>query len=227
MKGLVLSSGGVDSTTCLGIAIDKYGVKNVSAVSIFYGQKHKKELEQAKKIAQHYGVNHYVLDLSEIFKSSNCALLSSSNQSVSHKSYAEQIADNGMVNTYVPFRNGLMLSSVASLAMSIYSNDEIEIFIGAHADDATGNAYADCSIEFVNAISEAIRIGTYQKVNIVAPLVNKNKTQVVEMGLRLNVPYGLTWSCYEGGNKPCGVCATCRDRAVAFSENGVIDPAIK
>ncbi len=227
MKALVLSSGGVDSTTCIGIAINKHGVENVSTVSIFYEQKHKKELEQAEKIAQYYGVKHYVLDLSGIFKFSNCALLTGSTQSISHKSYAEQIAEDGEVNTYVPFRNGLMLSSVASLAMSIYPEDNIEVYIGAHADDAAGNAYADCSMEFVSTIASAISIGTYQKVNIVAPLVNKNKAQVVETGLRLGVPYELTWSCYEGNEKPCGVCATCRDRAAAFIANNVIDPANK
>ena len=226
MKALVLSSGGVDSTTCIGIAIDKLGKENVSTVSVFYGQKHAKELECANKVAKFYGVKHYELDLSSIMKYSNCPLLKGSTEKIKHESYAEQIEENGegMVSTYVPFRNGLMLSSVATLAMSIYPNEEVEIYLGAHADDSAGRAYADCSEEFTNAMKEAIYIGTYEKVTVKAPLVNMTKADVVKTGLKLKVPYELTWSCYEGGEKQCGTCGTCIDRKNAFKQNGVKDP---
>ena len=120
LKALVLSSGGVDSTTCLALAVDKLGAENVSSVSIFYGQKHQKELLQAKKIADYYKVNHYELDLSAMFAQSNCALLKNSTQEIEESTYKEQITAHGKVNTYVPFRNGLFLASVASLAGSIY-----------------------------------------------------------------------------------------------------------
>lgn len=228
MKALVLSSGGVDSTTCIGIAVSELGKENVSTVSIFYGQKHKKELEQARKIAQFYGVKHYELDLASILAYSNCPLLAGSTEEIKHKSYAEQIAEDGegMVSTYVPFRNGLMLSAVASLAVSIYPKEKVEIYIGAHADDAAGSAYADCSAEFVNTMDKAIQIGTYNDVCIKAPLVNMNKAEVVKTGLSLKVPYELTWSCYEGGDKPCGTCGTCIDRANAFKANNIKDPAL-
>ena len=227
-KAVVLSSGGVDSTTCISIAIDELGSENVSTVSVFYGQKHSKELECAKKIAEYYGVKHYELDLSVIFKYSNCPLLSQSTEEIAHESYAEQIAKNGegMVRTYVPFRNGLMLSAVASLAVSIYPNDMVDIYLGAHADDSAGRAYADCSEEFTDAIGKAINIGTYEKVNLRAPLVNLSKAEVVREGLELGTPYELTWSCYEGGETPCGTCATCIDRAIAFKLNGIKDPAL-
>lgn len=226
MKALVLSSGGVDSTTCVGIAVDKLGKENVSTVSVFYGQKHAKELECANKVAKFYGVKHYELDLSSIMKYSNCPLLKGSTKKIKHESYAEQIKENGegMVSTYVPFRNGLMLSSVATLAMSIYPNEEVEIYLGAHADDSAGRAYADCSEEFTNAMKEAIHIGTYEKVTVKAPLVNMTKADVVKTGLELKVPYELTWSCYEGGEKQCGTCGTCIDRKNAFKQNGVKDP---
>lgn len=226
MKALVLSSGGVDSTTCIGIAIDKLGKENVSTVSVFYGQKHAKELECANKVAKFYGVKHYELDLSSIMKYSNCPLLKGSTEKIKHESYAEQIEENGegMVSTYVPFRNGLMLSSVATLAMSIYPNEEVEIYLGAHADDSAGRAYADCSEEFTDAMKEAIYIGTYEKVTVKAPLVNMTKADVVKTGLKLKVPYELTWSCYEGGEKQCGTCGTCIDRKNAFMQNGVKDP---
>lgn len=225
-KGIVLSSGGVDSTTCIGIAVDKLGAENVSTVSVFYGQKHSKELECAKKIAEYYGVKHYELDLSSLMKYSNCPLLASSTETISHKSYADQIEENGegMVSTYVPFRNGLMLSAVAALAMSIYPDNETIIYLGAHADDAAGNAYADCSFDFVSAMASAINIGTYEKVTVSAPLVSLNKAAVVNKGLELGVPYQLTWSCYEGGDMQCGTCGTCIDRKNAFKMNGVTDP---
>ena len=227
-KAIVLSSGGVDSTTCLSIAIDELGIENVSTVSVFYGQKHSKELECAKKIAEYYGVKHYELDLSSIFKYSNCPLLSQSTEEIVHESYAEQIAkdEEGIVRTYVPFRNGLMLSAVASLAVSIYPNDIVYIYLGAHADDSAGRAYADCSEEFTNAIGQAINIGTYEKVNLRTPLVNLSKAEVVREGLELGTPYELTWSCYEGQGNPCGKCATCIDREIAFKLNGIEDPAL-
>ena len=129
--------------------------------------------------------------------------------------------------TYVPFRNGLLLASVAALAMAKYPDDEVDIYLGAHADDAAGNAYADCSEAFTDAIGKAIHIGTYEKVNLKAPLVNWNKAQVVKKGLELGVPYELTWSCYNGGDRPCGKCGTCIDRAAAFAANGVEDPTLK
>ena len=227
MHALVLSSGGVDSTTCLGIAVDKYGAENVSAVSIIYGQKHSREVDAAKKVAEYYGVAHYDLDLSEIFKYSNCSLLKQSTDEIPEGSYSEQInkSETGVVSTFVPFRNGVMLSAVAALALSIYPGQETEIFIGAHADDAAGNAYPDCSKAFTDAMALAIDEGSDHKVHVVAPLVEWNKAQVVKKGLELDVPYHLTTSCYNGGQKACGVhCATCMDRIAAFRANGVIDP---
>lgn len=225
-KALVLSSGGVDSTTCIGIAISKIGRNNVSTVSVSYGQRHSKELECADKVAEYLGVKHYILDLSNVLQYSNCSLLAHSTENVPEKSYADQIAENGegKVSTYVPFRNGLMLSAVAALAQSIYPDDDVDIYIGAHADDAAGHAYADCSEEFTSAMNTAIVIGTYGKVRVVAPLVTMNKAQVVSTGLELGVPYSRTWSCYKGGDKACGKCGTCIDRLAAFAANGVKDP---
>ena len=211
-KAVVLNSGGVDSTTCVGLAVEKYGKDNVSTLSVFYGQKHDKELECAKKIAAHYEVAHYEVDLSAVMQFSNCPLLSQSTEAIRHESYAEQIAKDGegMVRTYVPFRNGLLLSSVTALAVSLYPDDEVEVYYGAHADDAAGRAYADCSPEFTDAMNKAINIGTYEKVTLAAPLINMNKGEVVKTGLAIGVPYHLTTSCYEGREKACGTCATCR-----------------
>ena len=122
----------------------------------------------------------------------------------------------------MPFRNGLFLSSAASIAISKGCN---VIYYGAHADDAAGFAYPDCSPVFNNAMNEAIWEGSGHQVKIEAPFVNMTKAGIVKMGMELGVPYELTWSCYEGGDKPCGKCGTCIDRAAAFKENGIEDPA--
>ena len=225
-KALVLSSGGVDSTTCLALAVQQLGAPNVTSVSVFYGQKHKRELESARALAGHYGVAHRTLDLSAILADSNNALMASSTQEIAHGTYANQIErdESGMVNTYVPFRNGLILSAAAALALSLYPNDHIALYLGAHADDAAGNAYPDCSPAFTHAMGSAINIGTYERVCLVTPFVNHTKADVVACGLALGVPFELTWSCYEGGEKACGTCATCLDRKAAFHMNGVEDP---
>ena len=225
MKAIVLSSGGVDSTTCLAVAVDKHGADNVISLSVYYGQKHNKELEAARAVADYYKVRHIELDLKPIFEDSNCSLLMQNDTEIPKESYAEQLNKSGgePVSTYVPFRNGLFLSVAASIAIS---NGCKEIYYGAHADDSAGNAYPDCSDEFTNAMSEAINLGSGCGLTIKAPFVNHNKAEVVKRGLELNVPYELTWSCYEGGDKPCGRCGTCIDRQKAFEANGVKDPAI-
>ena len=226
-KALVLSSGGIDSTTCLALAVAELGAENVASLSIFYGQKHRVELRAAHAVASYYGIRQYEFDLSQILQFSNCALLSGSTQTISHETYGEQVAQNGCkVATYVPFRNGLMLSAAASLAQSLYEHDRCTLYLGAHQDDAAGNAYADCSVPFLEHIGQAIDIGTYGNVRLAAPFAQCNKADVVARGLALGAPYHLTWSCYEGGERPCGECATCRDRAAAFSANGVPDPAL-
>ncbi len=227
MKAVILSSGGLDSTTCLAIAVDKIGKKNVSTVSIFYGQRNARELSSARAVAEYYGVEHYEFDAAEIMKNSNSALLNSSTKSLEHSTYAEQIKKNSRVATYVPFRNGLMLAMAASFADSLYNGAEVEIYIGVHQDDSAVNAYPDCRADFIKAINDAVEIGTYGKIKIVAPFLGKTKADVVKIGTDLAVPYELTWSCYERGDIPCGRCATCLDRAKAFAENGIADPALK
>lgn len=225
MKALVLVSGGVDSTTCLAMAVSEYGKENVVGLSVSYGQKHTKELESARNVAKYYDIELIETDLSPMFRYSDCSLLSHSDKAVPEESYAEQLekSDGKPVSTYVPFRNGLFLSAAAAIAIS---KDCGIIMYGAHADDAAGNAYPDCSEVFKNAMNEAIWEGSGHQVRVEAPFVNHTKAEVVKKGLELKAPYELTWSCYEGHDKPCGVCGTCRDRAAAFAANGVSDPAL-
>ena len=155
MKAMVLLSGGVDSATCLGIAVDKYGKENVIALSISYGQKHDKEIKASQDVAKYYGVEHLYLDLAKIFQYSDCSLLSHSDKEIPKEAYSEQIkkTEGTPVSTYVPFRNGLFLSSAASIALS--KNCDV-IYYGAHSDDSAGSAYPDCSDEFNKGINEAI-----------------------------------------------------------------------
>ncbi len=226
MRVLVLSSGGVDSTTALALAVKKYGRENVVALSVSYGQKHDKEIRAAVKTAEYYGVEQLFLDLAAIFQYSNSSLLSQSDEEIPEASYEEQIREregDKPVSTYVPFRNGLFLSSAASMALS---KDCGLIYYGAHADDAAGFAYPDCSPAFNEAMNRAIWEGSGHQLKIEAPFIHMNKADVVKLGLELGVPYELTWSCYSGGEVPCGKCGTCIDRARAFAANGIADPAL-
>ncbi len=226
MKVMVLFSGGVDSTTCLAMAINEYGNENVTALSISYGQKHTKEIESARIIADYYKTELIELDLSKMFEFSDCSLLKHSEDEIPKESYANQLekTDGKPVSTYVPFRNGLFLASAASIALSKQCSI---IFYGAHSDDSAGNAYPDCSEVFNNAMNTAIYEGSGKQLEIKAPFVNMNKADIVRKGIELNVPYHLTWSCYEGNEKPCGICGTCIDRIKAFEENGISDPIMK
>ena len=223
MKAVVLFSGGLDSSVCLGLAVRQYGAPEVLALSVAYGQRHLKELDAARKIAQFYGVQQMSLDLGEVFKNSRCSLLEQSNQSIPQGDYAQQLlnAPGAPVSTYVPYRNGLFLSSAASIALSFDCN---EIYYGAHADDAAGNAYPDTSTAFHEAISRAIFLGSGSQLRVNAPFIDKSKAQVVAIGRRIGVPFALTWSCYQGHTKACGVCGTCIDRQKAFRANDLTDP---
>ena len=224
LHALVLVSGGLDSTTCLALAVNKHRADNVVALSISYGQRHARELDAANDVAHFYNVPLHTFDLADIFRLSNSTLLDSSKVPLDHASYAELLNQSPRIPTYVPFRNGLFLSVAAAFADSLFQ-DDVELFIGVHSDDA-GNAYPDCSAPFIAAMSAAIRIATYEKIHIVAPFLCQTKADVVKAGLQLDAPYHLTWSCYERGDIPCGQCATCRDRATAFAKNGVKDPAL-
>ena len=223
IKALVLFSGGLDSTTLLAKTVAQYGADQVLALSITYGQKHHKEIQAAEKIAQHYGVEQRFLDLQAIFANSTCSLLSHSQEELPRGSYADQQRQEGdaPVATYVPFRNGLFLSAAASMALS---EDCEAIYYGAHHDDWAGNAYPDCSVEFVQAMNQAIVIGTGNQLRLEAPFLHASKSQIVAEGLALAVPYELTWSCYEGAEQACGSCATCVDRLRAFAQNSATDP---
>ena len=224
-KALVLCSGGADSSTLLAKVVADHGADNVFTLAVSYGQKHSRELRSARAIADYYGVELRLLDVGAIFADSTCSLLAHSDAAVPQGTYDEQQRDSegGPVSTYVPFRNGLFLSCAASMALSLECS---VLYYGAHHDDVAGEAYPDCSLAFVEAMDRAIRLGTADELHVEAPFVSWSKADIVALGLKLSVPYELTWSCYEGGDAPCGACATCLDRAAAFAANDVSDPLL-
>ncbi len=223
MNALVLLSGGTDSATCLAAACAQYGKENVSAMFVSYGQRHIKETASAKALAGYYGIELISIDLSPMFQFSGCSLLLGSNTPVPAESYSKQLEkeSGGFVSTYVPFRNGLFLSAAASIALSKGCG---VIYYGAHSGDSAENVYPDCSEKFNNAMNTAVYEGSGHMLRIEAPFIGMTKAEVIKTGISLNVPYELTWSCYNGQDKACGRCGTCLYRLNAFKENGIPDP---
>lgn len=231
-KAFVLLSGGIDSATCLAQALlDFKG--NVEAVSIDYGQRHDNEILAARWICGGSGISHHVIDLRKLVPST---MLTDHSQPLPNKSY-EDI--EGISPAYVPFRNGLMLSALASfvhgrwIAAEVrpgreskfgYHPGEWAIYFGAHAEDAQRWAYPDCTPEFIGGMANAIFIGTNQAVRLHTPLQWLRKWQIINLGAKLGVPFSRTWSCYAGGEKHCGTCPTCRSRKQGFIDAGIGDP---
>jgi 7-cyano-7-deazaguanine synthase len=219
-KAFVLSSGGVDSTTCLYLASAEFG--DVTGISIFYGQRHAKEIEAAKTVCRLAKANHHILDISSIIPKTT---LTDANADIPNVSY-DQL--EGVSPTYVPFRNGLMLSAAASWIQGqrAEGDEEWVLYFGAHAEDARNWAYPDCTPEFIGAMANAIYIGTYRQLRLYTPLEWLNKADIITLGDRLGVPWKHTWSCYRGGEVHCGVCPTCRARRQGFVQAGVDDPTV-
>ena len=209
-KAVMLLSGGIDSSTLAYYLAEKY---EVWALTVLYGQKHAKELEAAKKIADLVCARHEVLDLSTIQPLLKSALTSSEIE-VPDGHYAEET----MKITVVPCRNLLFLTCAAAWAMS---NDITNLAYAAHAGDHF--IYNDCRPNFIIKTLDVLQ--EYNpKIRILAPFVNKTKAAIVGTGLALGVPYQKTWSCYRGNEKACGTCGTCVERLEAFEVNGVKDP---
>lgn len=213
MKAVVLLSGGMDSVTALYEARAHHEV--VGAVSFHYGSKHNdREIPFAKHHAERFGIEHRVISLAfvgELFKSD---LLSSGGE-IPKGHYEEET----MKKTVVPFRNGIMLSIAAGFAESM---DAQGLVIAAHAGDHA--IYPDCREDFMKAIGDAIRLGTYAGIEVLRPFIAMSKADIARRGHELHVDYVQTWSCYVGGQTHCGECGTCVERREAFLLAGVPDP---
>jgi 7-cyano-7-deazaguanine synthase len=218
-KAVVLLSGGLDSAVTLYFA-RKNGFKPFCLI-FDYGQRHKKEVSFARRLALKAGCQFKIVKICLPWKGSS--LLDSRIKDTRTLGYQ----DTGNIpSTYVPARNIIFLSFALSYAEAIGSET---IFIGAHAQDYSG--YPDCRPEFFKAFAQVIKTGTKagvekRGIRVIAPLLNKSKADIIRLGSYLGVPFKLTWSCYSGGKSPCGKCDSCYYRAEGFKESGLRDTLV-
>jgi 7-cyano-7-deazaguanine synthase len=212
---VVLLSGGMDSVASFYEAMSQHKV--VAAISFDYGAKHNhKELPFAAYHCRKFNIEHRVILLNfvgELFKSD----LLKSGGAIPDGHYEEQT----MKSTVVPFRNGIMLSIAAGFAES---KDATGLVIAAHAGDHA--IYPDCREDFMKAMADAIRLGTYAGIKLLRPFITMTKAEIASRGQALGVDFAHTWSCYKGGTLHCGTCGTCVERREAFLVAGVADPTI-
>ena len=219
-RAVVLLSGGMDSATALAIA--KSEGHDVVALTIDYGQRHRRELEAAKAVAKHFHVRDHrimTLDLAAVGGSA----LTDRRIKVPEQRSLEEIG-RGIPPTYVPARNTIFLACALSLAEATGAQ---AIYIAANYQDSSG--YPDCRPEYYTAFREVARLGTKRGVEgdviaIRTPLIEMTKADIVRKGEAFGVPWKLTWSCYQGREKACGVCDSCQLRLKGFREAGVKDP---
>ncbi|OLS28831.1 MAG: 7-cyano-7-deazaguanine synthase [Candidatus Heimdallarchaeota archaeon LC_2] len=218
---IAILSGGLDSTTMLwNLQNTGYLIKEI--ITFNYGQRHDKEIENAKLIVKEfnnsfYEVNHQIIDMTNIGKLIAKGSLTGG-EDVPHETYDSE----SQRITIVPNRNMIFLSIAAGRAISIGSK-----YIGYAAHSSDYSVYPDCRPEFIELMNKALYQGNlWNPVELIAPFQFISKIDVVEIGLKLNVPFYLTWSCYEGENEPCLQCGTCLERTEAFINNKIKDPAI-
>lgn len=218
MKAVVLLSGGLDSATTLYWALSK-GYRAYCLI-FDYGQRHKREIEAARKISKATNCKYKVVKVDLPWKGGT--LLDKKRSVPKDRSLAD--VARCIPSTYVPARNIIFLSLATSCAESIGAS---ALFIGAHQFDFSG--YPDCRPRFFQAFRQVIKQGTKagtekKNISIKTPLLNKTKAEIIKVAKRLGVPFELTWSCYKGGRVPCGRCDSCRLRAKGFKEAGIKDP---
>lgn len=268
-RAFVLLSGGIDSTTCMHRAIVDFApasevdrlnqlrsgalspVDWVEAISVDYGQRHRKEAEYAAATCAKFGIKHSILNIRGILDGAG-VMLTNAAVAIPDISYDEI---KGVSPTYVPFRNGTLLSLITAHAQK-WVNEQITaraktiaahrgtglgdeycrevataelrdsagIYFGAHAEDAANWAYPDCTPEFIGAMANAIYIGSYNCIRLYTPIQWSNKADVIRQGEDLGVDWAGTWSCYAGGALHCGTCPTCRARRAGFAAAWVPDP---
>ncbi|BAZ38709.1 exsB protein [Calothrix sp. NIES-4101] len=220
MKAVILLSGGLDSSTVLYQAFAD--VCDCYAMSFDYQQRHKRELDSAFAIAKQVGVIQHQLVNFDLRQWGGSALTDEKLDLPVERSLTD-MAQNIPI-TYVPARNTIFLSFALAYAETIGAE---RVYIGVNALDYSG--YPDCRPDYMQAMQEVFRLGTKQgregeAISIVSPLINLKKTEIIQLGNQLGVPWKLTWSCYAGGEKACGVCDSCRLRLAAFAELGLEDP---
>lgn len=214
---MIILSGGLDSTTCLGLAHDK-GYE-LYALTFDYGQRHNIELECARQVAVHYGVLQHQIVKLDFLKSFGGSALTDPELRVPTEGLTDDIPI-----TYVPGRNLLFLSIAASYAEVVGAS---HIYIGVNALDYSG--YPDCRPEFIDSVQATLQVGTKagvegRSIQIETPLLHWSKAEIIQHGMAIGVPYQYTTSCYLGGAEACGQCDSCRLRLKGFAEAGFADP---
>ena len=216
-KAVVLFSGGLDSTTVLVYAL-KQGY-DVYPLTFSYGQRHAIEIKQSERTLEKYGLlNRQTILSIDLTPFVNCSLINKNLE-------VPEFAENRIPSTYVPSRNLIFLSVASGFAETLCAE---KIFIGVNSVDYSG--YPDCRPEFVEAFNKTIAVGTKQGVEsgieVVAPILNMSKKEIVELGMSLGVDYSLTHSCYNPtpDGLSCGVCDSCRLRLEGFRQAGFVDP---
>ena len=215
-KGIIILSGGLDSTVLLHdiVAKKKY---DIEAISFEYGQKHSREIECAAWQAKKVGVPHSIIQLPFINEVFSSALLQSG-KSIPHGHYESET----MKETVVPNRNMILLSIAAGVAISKKRNT---IFYGAHSGDHA--IYPDCREDFVHAMQRVFLLCDWEKIELEVPFLHLKKDDIVKKGKELQVDFSHTWTCYTGGEMPCEKCGSCVERAEAFAKNNLFDPLLQ
>lgn len=216
MSAVVLLSGGLDSTTCMAIANQHHD--RLIALSFDYGQRHRKELDNASSIASHYSAEHLVVSF-DARKWGGSALTSDVELPKGRE------IDDSIPVTYVPARNTIFLSFALAVAEA---KDADSVYIGVNALDYSG--YPDCRPEYIDAFQAMANLAQKRAVDgrpvqIIAPLVTLDKAAIIRRAAELSAPLQLSWSCYDGDVVPCGECDSCVLRAKGFAEAGFDDPA--
>jgi 7-cyano-7-deazaguanine synthase len=212
-KAIVLFSSGLDSTTVLYYAMSK-GFE-CHCLIFDYGQKHSKEVNNAKKFAESLHLDYHIVKTSIPWDTSS--LINKDKKIPEHK----QIKEGFVPSTYVPGRNTIFLSYAISYAETIKAK---KIFLGINAVDFS--SYPDCTPQYLKSMQQVMK-ALNNGIEICAPIEKYSKSQIIKLGTKLKVPYEKTWSCYNGKNKPCGKCDSCKLRAKGFKEAGIDDPALK
>jgi 7-cyano-7-deazaguanine synthase len=224
---LVVLSGGLDSTVCMALADRERDGSPLLAVSFDYGQRHRNELDRAAGVAGHYRAEHLIVRLdTSAWGGSALTDDSIAVPITSAAARADGRTDEGIPVTYVPARNSIFLA----VALGVAEARQLDaVWIGVNAIDYSG--YPDCRPEFIEAFRGVAATGQKRgvegnPVRIATPLIELTKAEIVRLGIELDAPLYLTWSCYQGGDRPCGVCDACVLRERGFAEAAVDDPAL-
>ena len=217
-RAVVLLSGGMDSCVCAALAARDH---QAAAVHVSYGQRTEdRERSSFESICNWLGIRDRLLVRNEALRSIGGSALTNPRIAVPEAKIFGAIVPVGIPVTYVPFRNAHFLAVAVSWAEVLGAE---EVYIGAVEPDSSG--YPDCRPEYYRAFNEVVRAGTKEgTIRVVTPLIAMHKAEIVRLGLELNAPFDLTWSCYQREDRACGVCDSCVLRRRAFREAGVEDP---